>query len=135
MPLIDRQFGIFPRWPENGTEWIHPDDVETLTALIPSNRIFLREWTGGPYSLLIYGDLTVRANPAMWEPVLEPEYRIGDEVEICSLMGKNEPGLAVIREMYWDPYLKCARYELEQHDIRLPHTFTGADLRPVEFLT
>jgi hypothetical protein len=130
-PIIARDYGIFARWPKDGTDWIHPEDVTTMTGMIPSERIFFREWHGDEYATLSYGKARIRIRPAMWETVAAPEYHVGDEVEICSAMMQNEPGLAVVLEVEWDRYLKCARYTLQQHGLRLTKSFTAADLRPL----
>lgn len=135
MTLVSHQCGIFPRWPTDGLDWVHPEDLHQLLGLIPSHRIFRRTWRGGEFAELNYGDVRVRVRPVLWEPVPDPEFTIGDEVEICSLMGQNDPGLATIREVYWDRELKCAQYELDHNGMRLARKFNAGDLRPATFLT
>ena len=131
--LFQPAYGCFPRWPEEGTSWIHPDDVDIMLALIPSARIFRREWRGGEYSRLIYGEHEIRAKPAMWHVVVPPRFDVGDEVEIRSQMGKRRPGLAIVREVVWNRHTSSAQYELEQREMMLPQFFDDTDLTPVEF--
>ncbi len=132
--LFRPAYGCFPRWPEEGTSWIHPDDVDTALALIPSDRIFRREWSGGEYSRLVYGQQVIRAKPTMWQIVEPGRFHVGDEVEIRSQMGKRLPGLAIVREALWNPHAGAVQYELEQREMILPLLFEDHDLAPVEFL-
>ena len=127
-------YGCFPRWPEDGTSWIHPDDLDITLALIPSDRIFRREWRGGVYSRFIYGEHEIRARPVLWHVVVRPRFDVGDEVEIRSQMGKRRPGLSIVREVVWNRHTGTTQYELEQRGMMLPQIFDDTDLRPVEFL-
>ena len=132
--LFQPAYGCFPRWPEEGTSWIHPDDVDIALELIPSDRIFRREWCGGEYSRLIYGENEIRAKPAMWRIVIPPRFDVGDEVEIRSQMGKRWPGLSIVREVVRNRYTGSVQYELEQRGMMLPLFFDDTDLSPVKFL-
>ena len=127
-------YGIYPWWPENGTGWIHPEDLETASSLIPGERIFRRDGRHGRYILLRYGDHRFRVLPTLWQPVAAEGFDVGDEVEVRSLLGKNDPGLAVIREMLWDADESAIRYRVEQNKMLIPKDFAAADLRHVDFL-
>lgn len=132
--LLQPVYGCFPRWPAEGTSWIHPDDLDVALTLIPSHRIFRREWRGGEYSRLIYGQQTIRARPSLWLVVDPGKYQVGDEVEIRSQLGKRQPGLAVVREVIWNRHTGSAEYQLEYRGLMLPQIFEDNDLSPVEFL-
>lgn len=134
MMLIKREYGIFTRWPCDGDAWIHPEDIATLSPLIPSDRIFLSESRGVGYKELRYGSLRIRILPVLWEVVTPPEYHVGDEVEVKSLLGQNDAGTALIREVWWEHPRKCATYELEQNGMRLPRRYFAGDLQPIVFL-
>ncbi len=127
-------YGCFPRWPEEGTSWIHPEDVDLAGRLIPSFRIFRRDWRGEEYSRLTYGAQIIRVKPTMWQMVEPGKFGVGDEVEIRSQMGKRLPGLAVIREAFWNKHAGLVQYELKQRDLILPQLFEDQDLVAVEFL-
>jgi hypothetical protein len=93
---IDPKYGYFPWWPEEGEAWIHPEDVATARAMIPSGRIFRRDGRSGDFMLLHYGDATLRIRPTLWQEV-EPEgFEIGDWVEVRSRGLANEPRTGVI---------------------------------------
>jgi hypothetical protein len=125
-------YGCFTRWPVDGTSWLHPDDVHVMLTLIPSDRIFCRRWLGGEYSQLTYGRFTIRARPTLWQVVRPGQYQVGDLVQIRSQMMQQEPGLAFVREVFWNRHTAAAWYELEQREMILPHRFHESQLRPVE---
>lgn len=127
---IPDRFGIYPWWPQDGVQWIHPDDVQLAEQLIPGNRIFQREYLNETYSRLHYGDVSIRVKPTMWLEVSTDGYLIGDRVEIRSQMGKQTPGIATISEMLWNRRSGEVEYVLTANDQPLPHTFHVDDFQP-----
>ena len=100
----DPKYGYFPWWPEDGDDWIHPDDVATARGMIPSGRVFRRDGTEGDYLVMHYGDVTLRVRRTLWQEV-EPEgLEIGDWVEVLTRGMRNEPRTGTIREMLWDDH-------------------------------
>jgi hypothetical protein len=85
-------YGTFPRWPADGTAWIHPDDRATVMHLIPGERVFRRERFDGTFYHYRYGDLRFRLKPCMWLPLSNEGIDIGDLVETI--------GLGMERELY-----------------------------------
>ena len=80
----DPKYGYFPWWPENGNDWVHPEDIATARAMIPSGRIYRRDGTSGPYVVLHYGEVRLRVKRTLWQEV-EPEgFEIGDWVEVVA---------------------------------------------------
>ncbi|MDH3717669.1 MAG: hypothetical protein OES79_06055 [Planctomycetota bacterium] len=128
-------YGVYPWWPENGHQWIHPEDIEVVDGLIPGARVFRRDGRLPKYVVMSYGDMRFRIRPTLWHQVQPVEFDIGDQVEIRSRMGKNLPGLAVICEMTWQREQGTIYYHLRQRGMRIPRRFTAADLRPVKFLS
>ncbi|NIL96822.1 MAG: hypothetical protein GTO53_05005 [Planctomycetales bacterium] len=127
-------YGVYPWWPENGDQWIHPEDVEIVVRLIPGTRVFRRDRRLPKFVLLSYGDQRFRIRPRLWEEVRPEGFDVGDQVEIRSRLGKNLPGLAVICEMIWQRERRRIFYHLRQHGMRIPRCYTAADLRQVKFL-
>ena len=37
------KYGYYPRWPEDGDAWVHPEDAALAKALLPSPRVFRRD--------------------------------------------------------------------------------------------
>lgn len=128
----DPQYGYYPWWPENGDDWLHPEDVELARRLIPSQRVFRREGQQGPYAVLRYGDLQLRVRPTLWQEVQPEGYELGDWVEVLSRVRQNTPRTGVIREMLWDPRNGCLRYQLLENNQRIEDFYTADDLRHVE---
>ena len=52
--------GVYLAWPDDGTQWIHPDDIELATQWIPSNRVLRRHSYDGEYYRLQYGEQKIR---------------------------------------------------------------------------
>jgi hypothetical protein len=131
----DPKYGYFPRWPQDGNGWIHPDDVATARAMIPSGRVFRRDGTAGEYALLHYGDVTLRVRPALWQEV-EPEgLAIGDWVEVLSRGMLNEPRTGTIREILWDEDERGLRYQICEAGQLIDHLYSREDLQRVEPVT
>lgn len=126
------RYGYYPWWPEDGNEWLHPEDVELARSLIPSNRVFRREQKPGEFDLLVYGNVTLRVRHVLWKEVKSEGYEIGDWVEVLSRGMTNAPCTAVIREMHWDAKQRCLKYQVEQNEKRVPNWYLVVDLTHVE---
>ena len=127
--LPDR-FGVYLRWPENGTDWIHPEDIELCLKLIPSNRIFQRHFFDATFNQLVYGDLSIRVKPSLWLEVDTDGYLIGDRVEIRSCMGKRRPAIAKIEETLYNHIKRKVEYVLSVNQQRVGGPFYVDDFQP-----
>jgi hypothetical protein len=128
----DPKYGYFPRWPQDGDDWIHPDDVPIARAMIPSGRVFCRDGADGEYALLRYGDVTLRVRAALWQEI-EPEgLAIGDWVEVLSRGMLNEPRTGTIREMLWDENARALRYQIHAGGQLIDLMYAREDLQFVE---
>jgi hypothetical protein len=121
-------YGVYLQWPQEGLEWIHPDDISTVESLIPSDRVFLRESFDGTYYHLRYGEIRFRVLPSMWNVVRGEDFQIGDHVEIRSQNEQNMPGLGVISEMRFAQETQRIHYTVVQREFPLPTHFLAEDL-------
>jgi hypothetical protein len=129
---IDPKYGYFRWWPEEGEVWLHPDDVAAARSLIPSGRIFCRDGTDGEFSLLHYGNVTLRAKPVLWQEV-EPEgLEIGDWVEVRTRGMANEPRTGTIAEILWDEHAGGIRYQIVENGKPIETQYARDDLKPVD---
>src|SRR4051812_38298051 len=113
----DPKYGCFPWWPEDGNDWIHPDDVAQARSMIPSGRIFRRESSDGDYLIMRYGQIMLRVQRTLWQEV-EPEgFELGDWVEVLSRGMRNEPHTGVIREMLWNDQAHSIHYFISENDV------------------
>jgi hypothetical protein len=128
----DPKYGYFPRWPEDGDGWLHPDDVLIARATIPSTRVFRREGMEGDYALMHYGNVTIRAYPALWQEVRPEGLEIGDWVEVISRGMLNEPRTGTIREMLWDERVHAVRYQIFESGQPIEQLYAREDLQLVE---
>jgi len=136
MPLpplkTDPKYGYFPWWPEDGDDWVHPEDVALARSLIPSGRIFRRDGDRGDFVVMHYGDVRVRVRPKLWQEV-EPEgFEIGDWVEVLSLGMRNEPRTGVIRDVMWDTDARGIRYFIRENDLPIAEPYAADELRHVK---
>lgn len=128
----DPKYGYYPWWPENGDDWVHPEDADLARTLIPSPRVFRRDGEQGLFVVLHYGDLTLRVKRTLWQEV-EPEgFEIGDWVEVLSRGMRNTPRTAIIQEMHWDPKARQLLYQVTENDVPVPNQYTSEDLRHVD---
>jgi hypothetical protein len=128
----DPKYGCFLRWPQDGNDWLHPDDVALARTMIPSGRVFRRDGTDGEFHCLQYGGVTLRARPALWQEVLHEGFDIGDWVEVLSRGMRNEPRTGIIREMLWDDRDRNIRYQITESDVPIADLYAGEDLQHVE---
>jgi hypothetical protein len=128
----DPKYGYFPHWPQDGNDWLHPEDVAIARAMIPSPRVFRRDGVTGDYSVLHYGEVRIRVRPALWQEV-EPEgFEIGDWVEVLSRGMVNEPRTGTVREMLWDESAGAIRYQISEGGQPLPQLYAREDLQRVD---
>jgi hypothetical protein len=121
-------YGVYLQWPNEGSGWIHPEDVAIVESLIPSDRVFLRESFDGTYYHLRYGDKRFRVLPSMWNVVRGEDFHIGDHVEIRSRNDQNMPGVGVISEMRFAQETQRIHYTVVQREFPLPTHFLSEDL-------
>ncbi len=128
----DPRYGYYPWWPEDGDDWLHPEDVELARQLIPSARIFRRDGEQGEFVLLEYGNQRLRVKRTLWQEVAWEGFEIGDWVEVLSRAKRNTPRTGVIREMVWDKNDRCIQYQILENTKPIPKYYSSEDLRHVE---
>lgn len=127
----DPKYGYYPHWPQDGDDWLHPEDVALARRLLPSHRIWRRGSDRGEFHTLRYGDLVLRVRSALWQEVPQPEFEIGDWVEVRTRMMKNEPHTGQVTEMEWDERQRSVVYHIQENDKPIPTRYTIDDLAPV----
>lgn len=131
--IIEPRFGYYPWWPEDGDEWLHPDDVELARELIPSMRVYRREGHEGEFDLLHYGEeIRLRVKHTLWQEVEGEGFEVGDWVEVLSRGMHNQPYTGTIRERLWDSHEQGLRYQILVAGKPIPNQYTAEDLRHVD---
>jgi hypothetical protein len=128
----DPKYGCFPWWPEDGNDWVHPEDVELARQMIPSQRVFRRDGGSGQLLKMHYGKVTLRVRRTLWLEVPHEGYDLGDWVEVLSRGMLNTPRTGTICEMLWDEGAKAMRYQILDDGQRIEKLYTRDDLRHVE---
>lgn len=133
-PPLKREprYGYYPQWPQDGDDWLHPEDVELARRSLPSPRIWRREGQSGVFHIIRYGDQTLRVKPALWQESPAPAYQIGDWVEVRTRMMKNTAHTGRVVEVMWDDYQSQITYHIQEQDNPIPNAYTADDLKPVE---
>lgn len=126
-PLPD--YGCFLRWPENGQGFIHPDDVPTVTRLIPGPRVLKRHSFDGVYYHYSYGNIRFRLRPAMWQQVSIDGIEIGDLVETTGIGLEREQFVASVWGMYYVQRKGCILYRLRRAERVVPRLYSADQLR------
>ncbi len=129
---VDPKYGFYPWWPEDGDDWLHPEDVELAHGMIPSPRVFRRDGEHGPFVVLHYGEARLRVRRTLWQEVPPEGFDMGDMVEVMSRGMKNTPRTGIIREVQWEPRSRSMRYQILENDQPIPNLYAAEDLRPVE---
>lgn len=126
------KYGYFPRWPEDGDAWVHPEDAALARSLLPSPRVFRRDGEFAPFAVLHYGDIRLRVKPAMWQEVAWEGFELGDWVEVLSRGMQHTSRTGVICEMEFDVRNSALRYQIREVDQQIPTWYAASDLRPVD---
>ena len=127
---VPQRFGVYPWWPAEDDSWIHPDDVELCYRLIPSPRVFRREFLDQQYNRLTYGELILRVRPTMWLEVPTDGYLVGDRVEIRSEMGRRRPAIARIEDIFFCRRQQRLEYYLSVQSNRISEPFELTQFQP-----
>ena len=123
------QYGCFPRWPEDGQGWIHPQDVSLVTSLVPSERVMRRESFDGTYYHYRYGRFRFRLRPCLWLKVQSDGLDIGDEVETIGVGLERELFVGEIFGMYYVRRKGCILYRLRRAGNLVPRLYTASQMR------
>lgn len=127
-PLPD--YGVFERWPQNGTGFIHPADVAVATRCIPSRRVLRRERFDGTFYHYRYGRVQFRLRPAMWSRVKHEGLDVGDDIEVISLGMKQDPFVGRVFGMHFVRLEGCIFYRLKNAaDEEVKRLYKRSDLR------
>ena len=132
MLKTDPKYGVYPWWPEDGDDWVHPEDVATARRMIPGWRVFRRDGRVGPYVVLHYGDVRLRVRPTLWIKIRSEGLDIGDWVEVKSRGKKNTARTGTICEMLYNPWSKRLVYRILEHGLPIETLYHAEDLQPVE---
>ncbi len=137
---IEDSLSVLPKhgfclWPEDGDDWIHPNDLDIARSLIPSKRIFRKENCTDPILLNLgyveysYGDKSFRGLATLWHEVASEGYEIGDTVELKSGYGKLRPIIADIVGMFWNRHEQAIEYELNKNGVPQPNRYQSQHFR------
>ena len=129
---VEPKYGYYPWWPEDGNDWLYPEDVELARKMIPSMRVFRREGEYGPFLVLHYGDVRLRVKRTLWQEVEYEGFQLGDWVEVLSRGYRNTPRTGVLSEMLWDQPSHGLKYQLKENGKLIAKRYSACDLRHVE---
>ncbi len=127
--------GVFLWGSDQLNKWVHPEDLELASQLIPGYRVFRREpcrvqkERDEGYVEIFYGSQSLRIRPIVWLEVHSEGFTIGDRVEVLSDQGKRRPGLATVQEMRWNRHLKQIEYNLARNELTFRRVYTSKELR------
>lgn len=130
----DPKYGYYPWWPEDGNDWVHPEDVELARSVIPSPRVWRRDGQRGDFVVLTYGDLVLRVRRTLWRELPWEGYDLGNLVEVRTRGMTNEHRTGTITEMHWDEHTGQMKYQLHVPDeeVENPASYTRDDIKHVE---
>ena len=137
---MEERLSVLPKhgfclWPEDGEDWIHPNDLEVARLLIPSKRVFRKEDCTDPilkrlgYVEYAYGDLSFRGLPTLWHEVVSDGYEMGDSVELKSGYGKLRPIITDIVGIFWNRHDQTIEYELIKNGVPQPKRYRSNQFR------
>lgn len=124
-------YGCIPRWPEEGQDFIHPEDVDVATKCFPSERVFRRDRFDGEYYYYSYGEIRFRLRPSMWLEIKTEGLDIGDAVETVGTSMERELFVAEIWGMHFVRRKGRILYRLRRGSVTVPNLYSFQQLRLV----
>ena len=130
------RFGVFRWWSEQIPSWIHPDDQLVAERLIPGNRVFRRDECENAsdrelgYSVFRYGREWLRGKPALWLEIGNPEFEMGDLIEIKSQNGKHRLQIAEISAILWNQKTLKTEFRVSINGIQIAKPYYKDEIRP-----
>ena len=122
-------YGCFPRWPEDGQDFIHPEDRVIVSRRIPSERVFRRDAFDGTYYHYRYGAVRFRLRPCLWLAVESDGIDIGDSVETVGVGMERELFVAEVYGMYFVRRKGCILYRLRRGETTIPNLYHRDSMR------
>lgn len=122
-------YGCIARWPQDGSNFIHLDDVQTVRRLFPSERVFRRDTFDGVFYHCSYGELSFRLRPCLWLPIKNEGFDIGDRVETIGVGMVHDLFIGTITSMHFSRRERCITYQLHRGNMQHAQRFTASDLR------
>ena len=127
--------GVMLWWPADGESNLHPDDVEVGKSIVPSTRVLTKtdcvdeEDTKAGYVNMAYGDVSFRIKPVLWLEIESDGFLLGDQVEIRSKFGKNQPMVVELGDMFWNRKEKRIEYHVVRFGTPVPKMFLREDFK------
>lgn len=109
---------MLSRWPQDGDDWIHPEDRQLAEGLIPSDRIFRRELQPDGYYQLSYGPLKIRVQPVMFDDAPEPVFEIDQFVKLKMAFDSDRTEAGRIYDIRYSQYHDAPQYYLIRGDMK-----------------
>lgn len=122
-------YGCILRWPEDGTGFIHPEDIEAAKRCMLNRRVFRRDEFRGGFYYCSYGEVRFRLRSCLWFPLRGEGLDIGDYVETVGVGMVRDLLIARIEEMHFDHRSRCIRYRLQRRGKLIHNRFLASDLR------
>ncbi len=123
------QYGCFPRWPEDGQAFIHPDDVSVALRCLPSERVMRRDSFDGAYYHYCYGKIRFRLRPCLWLSVKAEGIDIGDGVETIGVGMERDLFVATVWGMHFVRRKGRILYRLRRGDSIVPRLYARHQFR------
>lgn len=122
-------YGVILRWPQEGVDWIYPEDLSLAEAMLPGKRVFRRQSFDGEYYHLWYGSQCIRIKPCLWLRVAGEDLEVDDQVEVLAQLGRAEPLIGQIQEKLYDPHQGRIYYLLRNREVLLTTEYSASDLQ------
>ena len=75
--------------------------------------------------------MAIEIEEGTWSETPEPPFKLGDQVEVRSQMGRLTPQIARISQVFWNNRERRMEFELSRVGRLIPGRFLASDLRAV----
>lgn len=126
---LQPDYGVILRWPQEGNEWIHPEDRALAESLIPGRRVFRRDSFDGEYYHFFYGAIRLRLKPCLWLRVASEDLEIDDPIEVLAQLGQADPLIGQVCEKLYDPHEGRIYYLIRNREVVLTREYAWHELQ------
>ncbi|MEM1272939.1 MAG: hypothetical protein AAGF88_03930 [Pseudomonadota bacterium] len=120
------RYVLFPWFEEHGERHIHPDDLEYVRSAHPYGRVFGYAGRDGKYSVLQFGDRTIRVLPKLLQNVPSSRFDFFDVGEDVVLVKDEQP--ATVLSVMWHFEKNEPIYQLRVNGKKKSKRYWQADL-------
>lgn len=126
-----KEWGIYPWFRENGTDLVHPEDLEAFALLQPYGKVFFYFKKSNDYIFLKYQNNIFRVKPTLFKTIPTPIFNFDQEVETVSSKNSDIKYKGKIYDIFWHTQKKQHMFFLKIGEKRKSKRYWAKNLKEI----